>query len=180
MNQPQPRDLFHSVFFEILRVAALFVIIGILYALTPLESNARSYGVVAALVVLSILYGIYFFFQLRGVRNARHPGVRASEAIVSSAFLFLAMFGLLYTRLSVNDQSAFTEQLDPFSGLYFAVTVFATVGFGDIAPNTVPARSVVMLQMALGLVFLGVIVRVFASAAKGQISRKSETHDRGQ
>lgn len=180
MKQATRRGLLPAVFFAVLRVAGLFLIIGVLYFLTPLESNVRSYGIVLALLVLSVLYGIYFYFQLRGVRNARHPGVRASEAIVSSAFLFLAMFGLLYTRLSVNDSSAFTEDLTPFSGLYFAVTVFATVGFGDIAPNTVPARSVAMLQMALGLAFLGVVVRVFASAAKGrqgENSQLSETND---
>lgn len=177
MNKTEKRDLVPAVFYAVLRLAALFVIIGILYALTPLESNARSYGIVIALLVLSVLYGFYFYFQLRGVRNARHPGVRAVEAIVSSAFLFLAMFGLLYARLSVNDPNAFTEELTPFSGLYLAVTVFATVGFGDITPTTVPARSVVMLQMALGLAFLGVIVRVFASAAKGNQSPKSDTDD---
>ena len=177
MKQTQRRDLIPAVFFAVLRVMVLFVVIAVLYVLSPLENNAQSSGIVVALVVLTILYSIYFYFQLRGVRNARHPGVRATEAIISSAFLFLAMFGIVYTKLSIGDPTSFTEELTPFSGLYFAVTVFATVGFGDITPTTVPARAVTMLQMALGLAFLGVVVRVFATAAKGRKGTNSNSED---
>lgn len=50
--------------------------------------------------------------------------------------------------------------------LYFTVTVFATVGFGDLAAVAEPARVVVTVQMLADLVLIGVIVKVLAGAAQ--------------
>ena len=151
-----------------LRMAALFFAIAFILSLIPESSDARSYGVAVSLVFLSVIYGIYFYYQLRGIRNSRHPGVRATEATFSSAFLFLAMFATVYVIISMDSPGSFTENLTSFSALYYAMTVMSTVGFGDITPTTVPARSVTMIQMALGLIYLGVVVRVFSSAAKNR------------
>jgi voltage-gated potassium channel len=50
--------------------------------------------------------------------------------------------------------------------LYFTVTVFTTVGFGDIVATTQLARLVVTVQMILDLVVLGLGVRVFLGAVQ--------------
>ena len=50
--------------------------------------------------------------------------------------------------------------------LYFTVTTFATVGYGDIAPVSQAARLVALLQMVLGLILLGIVARVITGAAK--------------
>jgi uncharacterized membrane protein YtjA (UPF0391 family) len=50
--------------------------------------------------------------------------------------------------------------------LYFTVTVFATVGFGDIVGTSQAARVLVMVQMILNLVFIGVVVRLFLGAVR--------------
>ena len=50
--------------------------------------------------------------------------------------------------------------------MYFTVTVFATVGFGDITAVTETARGVVIVQMLLGLVLVGVIARVIFGAVQ--------------
>jgi voltage-gated potassium channel len=61
--------------------------------------------------------------------------------------------------------------------LYFTVTVFATVGFGDIVPRTELARIVTMSQMLADLVVIGLIVRVMISAVKeGHQRRAAERH----
>jgi hypothetical protein len=78
------------------------------------------------------------------------------------------MFATVYVIISMDSPGSFTENLTSFSALYYAMTVMSTVGFGDITPTTVPARSVTMIQMALGLIYLGVVVRVFSSAAKNR------------
>ncbi|MBM9466022.1 potassium channel family protein [Nakamurella leprariae] len=46
--------------------------------------------------------------------------------------------------------------------LYFSVTVFATVGFGDMTPESGAIRLLVSVQMLLNLVVLGVVFRVVA------------------
>ena len=48
--------------------------------------------------------------------------------------------------------------------LYFTVTVFATVGFGDINATSQTARVLVMVQMILDLIVLGLGIRIFAGA----------------
>jgi hypothetical protein len=50
--------------------------------------------------------------------------------------------------------------------LYFTVTVFATVGFGDIVATTQGARVLVMGQMVAGIVIIGLGVRIFVDAVK--------------
>ena len=56
--------------------------------------------------------------------------------------------------------------------LYFTVTVFATVGFGDIFPASQIARLVVTTQMVLNLIVLGLGVRLITGAA--QQARKAK------
>jgi hypothetical protein len=53
----------------------------------------------------------------------------------------------------------FTERLDHTRALYFTITVFSTVGFGDITPRADLARIIVSIQMLLDLVILGSVVR---------------------
>ena len=52
------------------------------------------------------------------------------------------------------------------SSLYFTVTVFATVGFGDIVATSHTARSMVTVQMVLDLILLGAVVRAFVEAVR--------------
>ena len=60
-------------------------------------------------------------------------------------------------------------------GLYFTVTVFSTVGFGDITAKTQAARLVVIGQMIADLVILGLAVKVIV----GAVSRRRQPGDSG-
>ncbi len=49
------------------------------------------------------------------------------------------------------------------------VTVFSTVGFGDITPKTEVAQLVTTVQMLVDLVVVGVVVRlILTTAARGR------------
>ena len=50
--------------------------------------------------------------------------------------------------------------------LYFTITIFATVGFGDITAVTQTARVVTMMQMLLDLIVLGLLIRLVLSAVQ--------------
>jgi len=64
--------------------------------------------------------------------------------------------------------------------LYFTVTTFATVGYGDISPASQGARLVALLQMVVGLVLVGVIARVITGAAQlGMKRHRSEGESTG-
>jgi voltage-gated potassium channel len=61
--------------------------------------------------------------------------------------------------------------------LYFATTVFATVGFGDIAPVTDPARIATMVQMVVGLSAVGVVAKLLFRAVQHALgARESAEH----
>jgi len=53
--------------------------------------------------------------------------------------------------------------------------VFSTVGFGDIAPVTQPARVAVLVQMVANLLVLGVLLRAITGAVRVRRARQHET-----
>jgi voltage-gated potassium channel len=66
----------------------------------------------------------------------------------------------------------FNQHLSRLDALYFTVTVFATVGFGDIVAVTEPARALVLVQMVGDLVIVGFVARAFVRAAETGLSRR--------
>ena len=93
--------------------------------------------------------------------------------------LYLFIFARVYLANSLHDESAFTRPLDTTTALYFTVTVFATVGFGDIVANTDAMRLLVTLQMLLNLVVFGLVFRLLISAARRGVARRGGTVDLG-
>ena len=66
----------------------------------------------------------------------------------------------------------FTQPLTHTDALYFTITVFATVGFGDITPRSELARIITTTQMLFGLVVFGLIVRTLLSAVQMAVRRR--------
>ncbi len=143
-------------------------LVFILWLMSLAPKTAEDSALYPALLAVAgiAIYVTFFVRQIRGVYKARYPTLRAAEALVLTAAMFLAIFSMVYVTISLRDPSSFTEPLDSFSAYYYALTVLATVGFGDIAPTNVPARSVTMVQMALDIAFIAVLIRVMGGAAK--------------
>jgi voltage-gated potassium channel len=160
------RDLLVVALQTLLRLVVGFVFIAWLMSLAPKSTeDSVVYPVVLAIGGI-VLYGFFFQRQLKGVYKARFPTLRAVEALILMAAMFLAIFSMVYVMISLNNPGSFTEDLDSFSAYYFALTVLATVGFGDIAPTSVAARSVTMVQMALDIAFIAVLIRLMGNAAR--------------
>ena len=66
--------------------------------------------------------------------------------------------------------TTFTQPLDHTRALYFTISVFSTVGFGDITPRTDTARLIVAAQMLLDLAIIGVVVRLIFNAARSRVA----------
>jgi len=118
----------------------------------------------AGVVLISLVLGLLMAWQVRSILRSRHPAVRAVEAIALSLPLFLLLFAGTYVVLSGSDPKAFTEPLSRVDSLYFVVTVFSTVGFGDIAPVAEGARVLVTVQMVGDLLLIGLVLRLFVTA----------------
>ena len=149
-----------------------FAVIVWMLNMVPDEPDGRVIVPALIAVISIVLYAWFFRRQLRSIDASRFPTLRAAEALVLVAAMFLAIFAMIYVMISQEDPAAFTEPLDAFTGYYFALTVLATVGFGDITPVSVGARSITMVQMALDLAFIAVLIRVVGGAARRAVEKR--------
>jgi hypothetical protein len=154
------------VVWGLLRACALAAGLVALYFVVPLEWLARApWGLTftVALLVLAVVAAL----QVLAVVSSPNPGIRAIEGVAATTPLFLLLFASLYFVMARAEPGAFSQNaLSRMDTLYFTVTVFATVGFGDIVATTTSTRVVVTLQMLLDLVVLGLGVRVFLGAVR--------------
>lgn len=170
--RPTRREVAIAVLQVILRMVLGFAVIVWMLNMVPDEPDGRVIVPALIAVISIVLYAWFFRRQLRSIDASRFPTLRAAEALVLVAAMFLAIFAMIYVMISQEDPAAFTEPLDAFTGYYFALTVLATVGFGDITPVSVGARSITMVQMALDLAFIAVLIRVVGGAARRAVEKR--------
>lgn len=147
------------------RASANAAALTVLYALLPLEEPVGR-ATIGWLAVGLLAFVVLVVLQLRSILRARHPGLRAIEALGATVPMFVLVFASTYLLLSSGQPRAFTEALSHTDALYFTMTVFSTVGFGDIAPQSDAARMVVTAQMVGNLIVLGALARVVVGAVR--------------
>lgn len=143
---------------------ATAVVLVALYYLLPLNhvKNVPLTLAVGLVILLAVIA-----WQLRAIVRAKYPAVRAVVALAVTVPLFVLLFASVYFVMARASPANFsTHQLTRTDALYFTVTVFSTVGFGDITPVSQGARLVVTAQMILDLVVLGLGIRVFVWAVQ--------------
>jgi len=148
----------------VLRSLATTIVLVVLYYQLPLDhvKNVPVTLVVGLVILAAVTVG-----QLRLIGRSAFPAIRAIEALATTLPLFLLMFASAYVIMAEANPANFsTHTLTRTDGLYFTVTVFSTVGFGDITAASQSARVVVTVQMLLDLAALGLVVRAFVSAVQ--------------
>ena len=133
-------------------------------------------GSVACAAVFIVVVGI----ELRAVLRNPQPVARAAIAMARIIPLFIVLFAWTYWAMSMNDPSTFSEPLTKSGALYFTITVLSTVGFGDITPDTDPARLAVSVQMICDLVVIGIIVKLIVGVAKSARAQRTGAGGNGQ
>jgi hypothetical protein len=144
------------------------------YFVLPL-TNLRGRAAVTLGVGLAIIV-VLLVWEVRQIMWSPVPQLRAIQALGLIASLFFVAFSTTYFLMSSEQSDMFSEPLSRLDAAYFVVTVFATVGFGDIVARTETARAVVLVQMIADLVILGVVVRLLLRAV--QVARaRQETRE---
>ncbi|MET7986211.1 MULTISPECIES: potassium channel family protein [unclassified Streptomyces] len=105
-------------------------------------------------------------WQIREITRAPRPELRAMEALATSAPLYMLLFATVYYLMERSVPGSFSETLTRTDALYFTVTVFSTVGFGDITPRTETGRLLVTGQMVVNVLLIGVAARLLVSAVQ--------------
>ena len=153
------------------RILLLVAAVVVLYFVWPeggTPDTALEWG--AVVVGLAAFIGV-FAWEVREITSAELPATRAVEALAVVATLFVVMVSTLYLLIDGQSEGSFSEPLTRMGALYFTVTVFATVGFGDISPVTDGARAAVTAQMVLDAVFITLLVKVIFGAAQATLRR---------
>ena len=156
------------------RIVVSLTLLFCAYFFLPTKSEKDSGSDVLNLILLLIVFGIVVGVQVPAIVRARHPVMRAVEALTLVIALYLLIFARVYLSNSLSDPAVFSHPLNHTTALYFTVTVFATVGFGDIVAATDGMRALVTVQMLMNLVVLGLIIRLLSSAAQRGVARRRQ------
>ncbi len=164
-----------------LQAVATTTVILAAYYLIPLGHRSHQ------LVALRLGVGLALFVaalssEIRSIAKSPTPMLRAGVAMATIIPFFIVVFAWIYLTMSGSSPSTFGHPLDRTSALYFTVSVFSTVGFGDITPHTDVARLVTTVQMLADLVVLAVVIRLILGVAttRGTELREGRPAEAGQ
>jgi hypothetical protein len=115
-------------------------------------------GVLLVIVVLAA--------QTIATLRSPYPLLRSVEAMATSIPLFIVVFSTTHYLVNELSPGSYSEPMTRFDALYFTMSTFATVGFGDITAISVPARFATLVQMIGGLILIGVVARVLIGVAR--------------
>jgi voltage-gated potassium channel len=155
------------------RAFGVTIVLVVLYYVAPLHLMTSVPAWTSLTLALLVLTAVAAY-QVRAILRSHRPAIRGIEAVAVTVPLFLILFAAAYFLVSQADSANFSQSpLTRTDTLYFTVTTFATVGFGDIAATSQLARALVTVQMILDLIVLGAVIRVFIGAV--QLARQKPT-----
>jgi voltage-gated potassium channel len=160
----------------VVRVVLIAAVLVVLYYVLPLDRPWDSDTAVRLLIGLLVVAAVVAW-GVKIITGSRYPGMRAAEALALILPVFLLLFASTYFVLERNSAANFTQPLTRTDALYFTVTVFTTVGFGDISAKSETARVVLIVQMLADLALLGTGIRVILGAIQHGRDRRPETGD---
>ncbi len=149
----------------LLRAGATSALLLVLYYVLPLDGDSVSHLTLVLAIGLAA-FAATAYWEVRAIVRSRFPGIRAIQALAMLVPFFLLLFASTYFMLSFQMPATFSESLNRTDSLYFTVTTFATVGFGDIVPRSDAVRLLVTGQILLDLVILGLGIRVILGAVR--------------
>jgi hypothetical protein len=164
------------IWWATVRSVLIAAVLVVLYYVLPLDRPWDSATWIRLLAGL-LVFAAVMVWGIRTIAGSRYPGVRAAEALALILPFFLLLFSSTYFVMERNSAASFTQPMTRTDALYFTVTVFSTVGFGDITAKSETARILLIVQMLADLVFLGAVLRVFLGAVQRGRQRRSQTGD---
>ena len=171
----QRRREARRVLFPLLRALGSTVGLVAIYYLLPLDQTSSAVALTILVVGLAAFVGLVAY-QVRSIISATYPVMKAVGALATSAPLFLLLFAGTYFVMGGISDGNFSEPMTRTDALYFTVTIFATVGFGDIVAVSEGARVLVMGQMIADVIIVGIGAKIIVDAVQhGREKQLAET-----
>ena len=155
----------------LLRAAAAVTLLVVGYYLAPLDRPLDTGTLITFLLALALV-GAVIAWEVRNILISDVPRLRAVQTVAVGVPMLLLVFASVYVQIETSQPNSFSETLSRTDALYFTVTVFSTVGFGDIVPKSELARIVTMSQMLTGLIVLGLVAKVVFGAVQTAVARR--------
>jgi hypothetical protein len=125
----------------------------------------------ATLLVTAMFLGavttglLYYVLDWRPITTDKVFGAVAAYVLI--AFTFASLFGLLQQiqphSFHASPVHAPDEHLDWPTMMYFSFTVLTSTGFGEITPVTRMARSLIIIEQVLGVMYVAFLVARLAN-----------------
>jgi voltage-gated potassium channel len=160
------------VSWAVLRGVLTAAVLVVLYYVLPYRSLDGD-------TALRLLAGLLVFvgitvWQVRTIVGSRYPALKAAEALGLVFPLYLLVFASTYFVMERTSAANFSQPLTRTDALYFTVTVFSTVGFGDIVPRSEATRIVLIVQMLGDVALLGAGARILLGAVRRGQQRRTD------
>jgi hypothetical protein len=158
----------------LLRAAGSAALLVVVYYLAPLNRPLDA-GTWIEFALGLVVFAVIIAYHARAIAASDAPHLRLIQAVATGLPTLLLLFAATYVLIARNDPDSFSEMLNRTGALYFTLTVFATVGFGDIAPRSDVARILTMIQMIINLATVGLIGKIlFGAVDVAQQRRKND------
>jgi hypothetical protein len=147
-------------------IGILLAIPTLLAAWTNVFRNVRSIWIVELITIIVFL--IYILLAiLKRILTAHDVTMRELYRAVNVYIMIGIAFGLIYTLIEFLTPGSFhfTYGKQTISSLlYFSFTALSTVGFGDITAVAPIARSIVVIEMIIGIMYMAVLIGLLVNA----------------
>ena len=144
--------------------------------LSLLLPGSQSLLTIRALRLLRV-FRVFKLGRFLGEQNLLMTALRASRAkliVFVATVLILTLILGSAMHLIEGDQSGFTSVP---RGLYWAIVTMTTVGYGDIAPVTIPGQIVASVVMLLGYSIIavpsGIVTSELLDSLRGPLTTRS-------
>jgi hypothetical protein len=133
------------------------------------------------LMIASISFGaiLYFYIIVLMVINLLSYRAVTADLIycaISTYFLIGVMWGGIYIVLEGIIPGSFSGISETGDLLYFSFVTLTTVGFGDIAPQSILSKRFAVFEAAMGGIYLAVIIAMIVGRyMKMQAEQDSES-----
>ncbi|WP_078963692.1 potassium channel family protein [Streptomyces durhamensis] len=168
---PSGRPRRRAAALSVARAGCIAVALVAAYYLLPLDRPATvgtSLLLTGGLLILALVFG----WEVWLIMRSPHPRLKAVEAVAITVAAYLVLFASAYYLLERAVPGSFDEPLTRTDALYFTLSTFTTVGFGDIVARSQAGKVLVMIQMICGLLLVGVAVRVLAAAVRAGLRQQ--------